>query len=83
MLKCWKESPDDRPNFVDLRTEFTTLLESEACNYGYLDWLPDPKSPGTDTVFSGYEFVIPPEPSENQQFPKDDIFEWESEAVIV
>ncbi|KAE9552872.1 hypothetical protein FO519_003937 [Halicephalobus sp. NKZ332] len=84
MLKCWETSPDDRPTFVNLRTEFTSILESEAFNYGYLEWVSDPKSPGGDTVFSGYEFPVGPEIHENQEKQENlkDFFDWDSEDTV-
>ena len=34
MLRCWNESPDNRPNFAQLSKEFEDLLQSNA---NYLD----------------------------------------------
>ena len=84
MQKCWHENPDERPGFTDLRAEFTGLLESASCNYGYVDWIPDPKSPGADTAFSGYEFAIGLETHPNPRPSRSMIFDWESgEAIII
>ena len=37
MQECWKEKPDERPFFSDLRMEFGTLLSYATEEYGYLD----------------------------------------------
>uniref|UniRef100_A0AC34QXD8 Serine-threonine/tyrosine-protein kinase catalytic domain-containing protein n=1 Tax=Panagrolaimus sp. JU765 TaxID=591449 RepID=A0AC34QXD8_9BILA len=58
MQKCWEAEPNDRPTFVQLQSEFTTLLESETNDYGYLAhsaWIDDQKSPGTAS-FAGFSF---------------------------
>uniref|UniRef100_A0A914P7J5 Protein kinase domain-containing protein n=1 Tax=Panagrolaimus davidi TaxID=227884 RepID=A0A914P7J5_9BILA len=36
MLKCWKESPEERPTFKDLSKDLKIILESKTQNYGYL-----------------------------------------------
>lgn len=36
MLSCWRESPDDRPDFSDICQKFMQILESDAADYGYL-----------------------------------------------
>uniref|UniRef100_A0A914V1C6 Protein kinase domain-containing protein n=1 Tax=Plectus sambesii TaxID=2011161 RepID=A0A914V1C6_9BILA len=37
MQECWKDKPDERPFFSDLKMEFSTLLSCATEEYGYLD----------------------------------------------
>uniref|UniRef100_A0A914VJA9 Protein kinase domain-containing protein n=1 Tax=Plectus sambesii TaxID=2011161 RepID=A0A914VJA9_9BILA len=37
MQECWKENPDERPFFSDLKMELGTLLSYATEEYGYLD----------------------------------------------
>uniref|UniRef100_A0A914V016 Uncharacterized protein n=1 Tax=Plectus sambesii TaxID=2011161 RepID=A0A914V016_9BILA len=37
MHVCWKDKPDERPFFSDLKIEFGTLLSNATEEYGYLD----------------------------------------------
>ena len=54
MKECWKELPDKRPNFSDLVTAFSTILESIA---GYLDFTATPLTPA-ENAGSGYDHLI-------------------------
>uniref|UniRef100_A0A914UTA2 Uncharacterized protein n=1 Tax=Plectus sambesii TaxID=2011161 RepID=A0A914UTA2_9BILA len=37
MQECWKEKPDERPFFSDLKMKLGTLLSYATIEYGYLD----------------------------------------------
>uniref|UniRef100_A0A914WT96 Uncharacterized protein n=1 Tax=Plectus sambesii TaxID=2011161 RepID=A0A914WT96_9BILA len=37
MQECWKDKPDERPLFSDLKMEFDTLLSYATEEYEYLD----------------------------------------------
>ena len=37
MQECWKDKPDERPFFSDLKMELGTLLSYATEEYGYLD----------------------------------------------
>lgn len=39
MRKCWKENPDERPSFSDLKMELGTVLSYATEEYGYLDFI--------------------------------------------
>uniref|UniRef100_A0A914WBN2 Protein kinase domain-containing protein n=1 Tax=Plectus sambesii TaxID=2011161 RepID=A0A914WBN2_9BILA len=36
MQSCWRESPDERPNFEIVRSQLAAIIESSSINYGYI-----------------------------------------------
>lgn len=38
MQNCWKQEPEERPCFIELKQVIRTLLEAETLAYGYLDY---------------------------------------------